>query len=76
MTRVWYGQQDRWASLSVVMDCHTREILGWHLTRNGNTKATEATLEDALIGHLGSLARLSGPLTQRSDNDLASTSQR
>jgi len=70
MTRVWCGQQDRWAALSVVMDCHTREILGWRLTRNGNSKAAEATLEDALIGRFGSLARLTRPLTLRSDNGL------
>ena len=76
MTRVWCGQQDRWAALSVVMDCHTREILGWRLTRNGNAKAAEAALEDALIGRFGSLGRLTQPLTLRSDNGLVFTSQR
>ncbi len=70
MTRVWCGQQDRWVALTAVMDCHTREILGWRLTRSGNAKAAEATLEDALIGRFGSLARLAQPLTLRSDNGL------
>ena len=76
MTRVWCGQQDRWVALTAVMDCHTREILGWRLTRSGNAKAAEATLEDALIGRFGSLARLAQPLTLRSDNGLVFTSRR
>jgi len=58
------------------MDCHTREILGWRLTRSGNAKAAEATLEDALIGRFGSLARLAQPLILRSDNGLVFTSKR
>jgi putative transposase len=74
--RVWCGQQDRWVALTAVMDCHTREILGWRLTRNGNAKAAEATLEDALIGRFGSLARLAQPLVLRSDNGLVFTSKR
>jgi putative transposase len=30
LCRVWTGR-DGWASLAVVIDCYTREILGWHL---------------------------------------------
>ena len=25
----------RWATLALVIDCHTRELLGWHLSRSG-----------------------------------------
>ncbi|MEZ9864436.1 hypothetical protein AB4353_14795 [Vibrio breoganii] len=28
IARVWCGQQDRWAALTLVMGCHTREVLG------------------------------------------------
>ncbi|WP_240205451.1 hypothetical protein [Vibrio sp. CyArs1] len=30
IARFLCGQQDRWASLTLVMDCHTREVLGWN----------------------------------------------
>ena len=29
LCRVWAGK-DGWANLAVVIDCHTRELLGWH----------------------------------------------
>lgn len=70
MARVWCGERDRWAALTLVMDCCTREILGWRLSRRGNAKAAEAALEEALINRFGALARLAQPLTLRSDNGL------
>ena len=70
MARVWCGQKDRWCSLTLVMDCHTRELLGWRLSRRGNAKAAEAALEEALINRFGSLARLIAPMKLRSDNGL------
>lgn len=33
MCRVWAGR-DGWATLALVIDCHTRELLGWHLSRS------------------------------------------
>ena len=39
LCRVWTGR-DGWASLAVVIDCYTRELLGWHLSRSA--KATTA----------------------------------
>lgn len=30
LCRVWTGR-DGWASLALVIDCHTGELLGWHL---------------------------------------------
>ena len=64
LTRVWCGQEDRWVTLSAVIDCHTRELLGWRLSRRGNAKCAEATLEDALVNPFGTLARTAQPLTQ------------
>ena len=34
MCRIWAGK-DGWATLALVIDCHTRELLGWHLSRSG-----------------------------------------
>ena len=76
LTRVWCGQDDRWKTLSAVIDCHTREILGWRLSHRGNAKTAEATLEDALVNRFGFLARTAQPLTLRSDNGLVFTSRR
>lgn len=30
---VWAGK-DGWSHLALVIDCHTRELLGWHLSRS------------------------------------------
>ena len=76
LTHVCCGQDDRWKTLSAVIDCHTREILGWRLSHRGNAKIDEATLEDALVNRFGCLARTAQPLTLRSDNGLVFTSRR
>lgn len=34
LCRVW-AVRDGWASLALVIDCHTRGLLGWHLSRTG-----------------------------------------
>src|SRR5690625_7219967 len=33
LCRVWTGR-DVWASLALVIDCHTRVMLGWHQLRS------------------------------------------
>lgn len=48
LCRVWTGR-DGWASLALVIDCYSRELLGWHLSRSGRSKTAEAALEQALI---------------------------
>lgn len=37
LCRVWTGR-DCWASLALVIDCYSRELLGWHLSRSGRSK--------------------------------------
>jgi len=74
LCRVWCGR-DGWASLALVMDCHTRELLGWHLSRSGKSKTAEAALEQALIARYGTLARVPKPFLLRSDNGLIFTSR-
>jgi putative transposase len=34
LCRVWAGR-DGWQTLALVIDCHTRELLGWQLSRSG-----------------------------------------
>ena len=76
MARVWCGEQHRWCALTLVMDCYTRELLGWRLSPTGNAKAAEAALEEALIHRYGILGRAQDELTIRSDNGLVFTSRR
>lgn len=56
------------------MECHTRQLLGWHLSRSSKSKTAEAALEQALISRFGSLGRVSELFLLRSDNRLISTS--
>ncbi|WP_373966191.1 DDE-type integrase/transposase/recombinase [Oligella urethralis] len=53
--RVWCGSHNGWCALTLVMDCHTRELLGWSLSPKGDAKAVEAALKEALIYRSGSL---------------------
>jgi len=74
MCRVWTGR-DGWGVLALVADCHSRELLGWHLSRSGKAKTAEAALEHALIARFGTLGRVDAPFLLRSDNGLVFTSR-
>ncbi|MGC1816320.1 MAG: IS3 family transposase [Casimicrobiaceae bacterium] len=67
--------RDHWTSLALVIDCHTRELLGWHLSRSGKAKTAESALEQALIARYGTLGRVPTPFLLRSDNGLVFTSR-
>jgi putative transposase len=73
MCRIWAGK-DGWVTLALVIDCHTREFLGWHLSRSGKACTTASALEHALIASFGPLGRASAPFLLRSDNGLVFTS--
>lgn len=73
--RVWCDYIHRWCALTLVIDCHTREALGWRLSPSGNAKSAEAALEEALITRYGALGRAQDPITLRSDNGLVFTSR-
>ncbi len=64
LCRVWAGR-DGWATLALVIECHTRELLGWHLSRSGKAKTAEAALEQALIARYGTLGRVTTPFLLR-----------
>ena len=74
LCRVWTGR-DGWASLALVIDCYSRELLGWHLSRSGRSKTAEAALEQALIARYGCLGKVKYPFLLRSDNGLVFTSR-
>lgn len=74
LCRIWAGR-DGWAVLALVIDCCSRELLGWHLSRSGKSKTAEAALEQALITRYGTLGRVSQPFLLRSDNGLVFTSR-
>lgn len=74
LCRVW-GGHDGWLSLALVMDCHTRELLDWHLSRSGKATTAQAALEQALIARFGTLGRVPVPFLLRSDNGLVFTSR-
>jgi putative transposase len=69
LCRVW-SRRDGWAVLALVIDCHTRELLGWHLSRSGKAMTAESALEQALIARYGTLGRVTSPFLLRSDNGL------
>ena len=74
LCRVWAGR-DGWATLALVIDCHTRELLGWHLSRSGKATTASSALEHALIARFGTLGRVPEPFLLRSDNGLVFTSR-
>ena len=57
------------------MDCCTREILGWQVSRSAKSKTAEAALEQALLQRYGTLGRVTAPFLLRSDNGLVFTSR-
>ncbi len=75
MCRVWAGR-DGWTTLALVIDCHTCELLGRHLSRSGKASTASSALEHALIARFGTLGRVvPKPLLLRSDNGLVFTSR-
>lgn len=43
LCRIWSGE-DGQAVLALVMDCHSRELLGWHLSHSGNRRPQKPLL--------------------------------
>jgi putative transposase len=75
LCRVWSGR-DGWTTLALVVDCHTREILGWHLSRSGKSTTAASALEHALINRFGTLGKVTREFLLRSDNGLVFTSHK
>ncbi len=75
MCRIWAGR-DGWATLALVIDCHTRALLGWHLSRSGKATTATSALEHALISRFGPLGRVPEEFLLRSDDGLVFTSRK
>ena len=74
LCRVWAGQHG-WTTLALVMDCCTRELLGWQLSKSGKSRTAEAALEQALITRYGATQVVPDEILLRSDNGLVFTSR-
>jgi putative transposase len=72
LCRIW-GGRDGWLTLALVIDCHTRQLLGWQLSRTGRATTAAAALEQALIARFGTLDRVLESFLLRSDNGLVFT---
>ena len=72
--RVW-ARRYGWQKLALVNYCHTRELLGWQLSRSGKTTTAMAALEQALIARFGTLGCVTAPFLLRSDDGLVFTSR-
>ena len=57
LCRVW-GGQDGWLSLTLVMDCHTRELLDWQISKTGKSSTAVSSLEHALINRFRGLGKV------------------
>ena len=75
LCRIW-GGRDGWLTVALVIDCSTRQLLGWQLSRSGKASTAAAALEQALITRFGTLGRVPAPFLLRSDNGLVFTSRR
>lgn len=61
---------DGWCAMVPVIDCCTREILGWELDRTARAKTAERALEGALLSRFGWLHGAPPGLALRHDNGL------
>ncbi|MEM7507925.1 MAG: DDE-type integrase/transposase/recombinase [Pseudomonadota bacterium] len=65
LARIWAGE-DHWATLARVMDCYTRELPGWHLSRSAKASKATSALEHALIARFGTPGKVETPFLLRS----------
>jgi putative transposase len=75
MTKIWAGSAVGWAYLVSVIDCCTREIVGWHLSNRCRTEDALAAVEQAVLERLPAGSR-EGNLTLTTDNGTQFTSSR
>ena len=75
LTKIWAGPAVGWAYLVSVIDCHTREIVGWDLSARCRTQEALAAIEGAVLERLPAGSRGAG-LTLTTDNGSQFTSTR
>lgn len=62
--------EDGWCAFVPVIDCCTREVLGWALEMTARTKTAERALEEALLARFGWIHGAPRGLALRHDNGL------
>ena len=67
---IFCGARDGWCTLVPVLDCCTRQVLGWELSHTARAKTAERALEQALIGRFGWTHGAPQGLIIRHDNGL------
>jgi putative transposase len=75
MTKVWAGPGVGWAYLVCVIDCCTREIVGWNLSHRCRTEDALAAVEQAVLERLPEGSREQN-LTLTTDNGTQFTATR
>ena len=75
MTKVWAGPSVGWAYLVSVIDCCTREIVGWNLSHRCRTEDALAAVEQSVLERLPEGSR-EARLTLTTDNGTQFTSSR
>jgi len=75
LTKIWAGPSVGWAYLVSVIDCCTREIVGWNLSTRCRTEEALAAVEQAMLERLPEGSREAG-LTLTTDNGTQFTSAR
>ena len=75
MTKIWAGPAVGWAYLVCVIDCCTREIVGWQLSHRCRTEDALAAVEQAVLARMPAGSR-AGHLTLTTDNGTQFTSSR
>lgn len=75
MTKIWAGPVVGWAYLVSVIDCCTREIVGWNLSQRCRTEDALAAVEQAVLERLPEGSR-EQHLTLTTDNGTQFTSAR
>src|SRR5580698_1273846 len=73
MTKIWAGPAVGWAYLVCVIDCCTREIVGWNLSHRCRTEDALAAVEQAVLERLPAGSREQN-LTLTTDNGTQFTS--
>jgi putative transposase len=75
MTKIWAGPGVGWAYLVSVIDCCTREIVGWNLSHRCRTEDALTAVEQAVLERLPEGSR-EAQLTLTTDNGTQFTSSR
>jgi len=75
MTKIWAGPGVGWPYLVSVIDCCTREIVGWNLSHRCRTEDALAAVEQAVLERLPEGSR-GANLTLTTDNGTQFTSSR